>query len=249
MMAPKGPKAPRSSSGLSSAPYTYSVFPFRGGRRSGNESDPVGAHGGLGGAPRRPGPPPDPQGEGPFRGSRELGAPLPTAPQGPGRPPPRPLGRLPPPSTLGCRTPLGPPPSTQGPGTPLPQTPGDPPSVQHCPHDPPPAPQGLAPPGPCPTPPPPYCGRPRPAPGSAPPAPAPVPSPGVAPPAQGGPPGSPHPLVPAAARWRSRSCGERAWGGGLAVWGAPRAKRGGGQGVPHSPLIQRFPLRAARLQG
>lgn len=121
MMAPKGPKAPRSSSGLSSAPYTYSVFPFRGGRRSGNESDPVGAHGGLGGAPRRPGPPPDPQGEGPFRGSRELGAPLPTAPQGPGRPPRDPWVVSPPPAPWGAGPPWDLPPAPRDLGHPSPR--------------------------------------------------------------------------------------------------------------------------------
>lgn len=42
MMFPKGEKAPRRRVGVMSSPYTYSVFPFRGALRSGNESDPVG---------------------------------------------------------------------------------------------------------------------------------------------------------------------------------------------------------------
>jgi hypothetical protein len=42
MIFPKGEKAPRRRVGVMSSPYTYSVFPFRGALRSGNESDPVG---------------------------------------------------------------------------------------------------------------------------------------------------------------------------------------------------------------
>lgn len=41
MMFPKGEKAPRRRVGVMSSPYTYRVFPFRGARRSGNESDPM----------------------------------------------------------------------------------------------------------------------------------------------------------------------------------------------------------------